>query len=45
MWFSVPDISFCMKDLTAHFGDLAWTSDTFATATQYGVETIFYVQR
>lgn len=41
----VPDISFAKEDLTRHFVGLSWREETFATDTQYGTETIYFVER
>lgn len=41
----VPDISFRREDLTERFAGLVWTARSMPTATQYGVETVFLVQR
>ncbi len=41
----VPDISFCKEDLLAYFAGLRVTTDDLVTDTQYGVETIFKVER
>jgi hypothetical protein len=41
----VPDISFARSDLTGHFSGLTWRSEDLETASQYGAETIFYVER
>jgi len=41
----VPDLSFRLGDLTERFADARWTSETIATATQYGIETIFRLER
>lgn len=41
----VPDISFCREDLLEFFDGLTVGCQTLETATQYGVETIFLVER
>jgi hypothetical protein len=43
----VPDISFRLGDLTDRItaAGFAWTSETLATATQYGVETVLRCRR
>jgi hypothetical protein len=41
----VPDISFAKNDLTRHFDGLAWREETYWTDTQYGTETVFFVER
>jgi Glycosyl transferase family 2 len=41
----VPNISFAKTDITKHFDGLVWRDETYATDTQYGTETIFYVER
>jgi hypothetical protein len=43
----VPDISFAESDLVAFFDgpDLRWRVDDLNSATQYGVETVYYVER
>jgi hypothetical protein len=41
----VPDIGFALEDIGAHFEGLKWRCQTLATATQYGCETIFYVEK
>ncbi len=38
----VPDISFAREDLTSVFPE--FTEESFPSDTQYGMETIFYVQ-
>jgi hypothetical protein len=44
---NVPDIAFAMKDLETIFDEygLSYRSETFATQTQYGVETIIYLEK
>lgn len=43
----VPDISFALNDLTDVFADIdiSWQAETLKTDTQYGVETVFYLER
>lgn len=41
----VPDISFAVGDLTERFGDAIWTMEQLETPTQYGVETVFYLEK
>lgn len=41
----VPDLSFAKRDLTAHFAGLRWREETYETDTQYGTETVFFVER
>lgn len=41
----VPDISFAKSDITKHFEGLAWREETYSTDTQYGTETVFFVER
>lgn len=41
----VPDISFAVSDITDYFGPFSWTVETLETATQYGTETVFFVER
>lgn len=41
----VPDISFAKADITPHFEGCAWRDKTLSTATQYGTETIYFVER
>jgi len=41
----VPDISFARADLTRHFAGLTWREETYATDTQYGTETIYFIER
>lgn len=41
----VPDISFRKEDLTDLLRQYPYTEESLATATQYGVEHIFYVSR
>lgn len=41
----VPDISFCVEDITSAFGPHHWSMQTLETATQYGTETIFLVEK
>jgi hypothetical protein len=42
----VVDLAFARSDLAARFGNVRWTSEEgLATATQYGVEHIFYLEK
>lgn len=41
----VPDISFAEADLVAFFAGLRWRGERMESATQYGTETIFFVER
>jgi hypothetical protein len=41
----VPDIAFAEKDLVALFGDARWSRTDLATASQYGTETVFFLDR
>lgn len=41
----VPDLSFRKQDLTDMIGPLPYTEESLQTATQYGVEHIFYISR
>lgn len=41
----VPDLSFRLDDITAHFDGLTVSHQTLPTATQYGTETIFLLER
>jgi hypothetical protein len=41
----VPDIAFRLSDITDRFAGVAYTLETVATDTQYGVEHIFYLRR
>lgn len=42
----VPDIGFAVADITSCFGlTVRWTQETFNTNTQYGVETVFLLER
>lgn len=41
----VPDLAFKLADLTDRFGGARWRHETLQTATQYGVETVFYLDR
>lgn len=41
----VPDLAFSLDDLAERFDGLDWSHDTLTTATQYGTETIFYIER
>jgi hypothetical protein len=41
----VPDIGFALADLTPFFEGLEWKVQTLETATQYGIETVFCLQR
>lgn len=41
----VPDISFAEGDLVALFGDATWWRTDLATPSQYGAETVFFLER
>jgi len=41
----VPDLSFAEFDITDHLGDLDWSRKYVESATQYGGETVFRVER
>lgn len=42
----VPDLSFSLADIVSHFDDgFVWRSSAHRTASQYGGETVIYVQR
>ena len=41
----VPDISFKMSDLTDCFDGLAWSMKVIESATQYGQETLFFLEK
>jgi hypothetical protein len=41
----VPDISIAKGDIIGHFTDVLWRDETLTTETQYGTETIFFVER
>lgn len=41
----VPDISFSVEDITSAFGPHHWSMQTLETATQYGTETVFLVEK
>lgn len=42
----VPDISFCLDDLQERLpAGVSWVKDWLATGTQYGEETIIYLER
>jgi hypothetical protein len=43
--FPVPDISFSRDDLIGFFDSLIFKEETLSTATQYGVEHIFYLEK
>lgn len=40
----VPDIAFHLDDLTERFGRSTWNHEEMLTASQYGVETVFYLE-
>jgi hypothetical protein len=42
---TVPDLSFRKEDLLEFFNPFSFTEETLQTATQYGIEHIFYIQR
>lgn len=41
----VPDIGFCLEDLAEFFTGTIWRHETLETSTQYGTETIFYLEK
>lgn len=41
----VPDIAFSLADIGRHLDPFEWWHETLTTASQYGTETIFYVER
>lgn len=43
----VPDISFAREDITRHLSGMQWRMEEYGDLpyTQYGVETLFYVER
>jgi hypothetical protein len=41
----IPDISFARRDLVREFEDLLVGEESLRTATQYGVEHVFYLER
>lgn len=43
----VPDISFCLDDLTSRIAaaGFVWSAETLVTQTQYGVETVLRCER
>lgn len=41
----VPDISFRYEDIVRNFEGLEWRAETLETDTQYGTETVFYVEK
>lgn len=43
--FGVPNIAFNLQDITDRFGGLSWELETHATGTEYGVESVFYLER
>lgn len=44
-WETIPDISFRKEDLLEYLKPFRFTEESLKTATQYGVEHIFYVSR
>lgn len=44
-WSDIPDLSFKKGEITGHFKAHEWREITFASRTQYGRETIFFVER
>jgi hypothetical protein len=42
---SIPDISFARADLVREFGHLLAGEESLSTATQYGVEHVFYLEK
>lgn len=41
----VPDIGFAFEELAAFFDGISWRYEVLKTATQYGSETIFYLEK
>lgn len=41
----VPDLAFAEADITSRFGDAGWHAETIQSATQYGTETSFYLEK
>lgn len=41
----VPDLAFSLRDIAAHLAPFAWRHDVLESDTEYGVETIFYIER
>lgn len=41
----VPDLSFALVDIVGEFGDAKWAMEQLPTDTQYGIETVFYLER
>jgi GT2 family glycosyltransferase len=44
-WNDIPDLSFRKEDLTDLLKGLPYTEESVRTATQYGVEHLFYITR
>jgi hypothetical protein len=44
-WGTIPDLSFRKEDLVAYMKPFTFTEESLRTATQYGVEHIFYITR
>lgn len=44
-WSEIPDLSFKKGDITGYFKGYEWREETLQTHTQYGQETIFYIER
>jgi GT2 family glycosyltransferase len=44
-WSNIPDLSFRKEDLTDLLKGLPYTEESVRTATQYGVEHLFYITR
>jgi SAM-dependent methyltransferase len=42
---SIPDLQFDREELLSYFGDLNFREETFPSKTEYGVETMFYLER
>jgi len=41
----VPDIAFCLEDLTDRLEGFTWNTAQYETATQYGIETVILAER
>lgn len=44
-WETIPDLSFRKEDLLEYLKPFSYTEETLQSATQYGVEHIFYITR
>ncbi len=45
MWAGIPDISFKKDDLTRFFNQFKYVEETLETDTQYGTESLFYIEK